>query len=316
MIEEEETSQQMRVNEVADTKAQVQYDGTEREGVKQVTFLSYEETTAKKEADDSRTANATSREDECFRIRIVYETLGDDGASMRKACMIEGDKVFEADMIEEVAMTNDIESEVAMNESTADSRVETFSTLVLETSAVAPVCKCETREMEGSGGKMKAQHEEEEDQRRKGIPTPIVETSAVLPVHQRETGETECVGRKEEDRKGKEEDKVNEQEQIDSVTPVPDSSAIEPMCGHKTEYNGGGDEETIWLKVSIHGGKDVANEEAKDGGAVEFNEEAAFNKEGRVKNRSVFRAERRKIHMKADRPNPPCSRKARKSIPT
>ena len=32
MIEEEETSQQMRVNEVANTKAQVQDDGTEREG--------------------------------------------------------------------------------------------------------------------------------------------------------------------------------------------------------------------------------------------------------------------------------------------
>ena len=47
VIEEEETSQQMRVNEVADTKAQVQYDDTQREGVKQVTFLSYEETTAK-----------------------------------------------------------------------------------------------------------------------------------------------------------------------------------------------------------------------------------------------------------------------------
>ena len=40
VINEEETSQQMRVNEVADTKAQVRYDGTEREGVKQVTFLS------------------------------------------------------------------------------------------------------------------------------------------------------------------------------------------------------------------------------------------------------------------------------------
>ena len=74
MIEEEDTSQQMRVNEVADTKAQVRYDGTEREGAKQVTFLSYEETTAKEEVDDSRTANATSREDECFGTRIVYET--------------------------------------------------------------------------------------------------------------------------------------------------------------------------------------------------------------------------------------------------
>ena len=43
---------------------------------------------------------------------------------MRKSCMIEEDKKFEA---KEVAMTNDIESEVAMDESTADSRVETLS---------------------------------------------------------------------------------------------------------------------------------------------------------------------------------------------
>ena len=89
MIKEEETSQEMRVNEVADAKAHVWYDGTER-GVKQVTFLSYEETTAKEEADDLRTANATLREDKCFGTRIVYETSGDEGASMRKACLIEG----------------------------------------------------------------------------------------------------------------------------------------------------------------------------------------------------------------------------------
>ena len=43
VIEEDETSQQMRVNEVADTKAQIRYDGTEREGAKQVTFSSYGE---------------------------------------------------------------------------------------------------------------------------------------------------------------------------------------------------------------------------------------------------------------------------------
>ena len=162
VIEEEETSQQMQVNEVADTKAQVRYDCTEREGAKQVTFLSHEETTTKDEGDESRMANATLREDGSFRTRIVFETLGDDGASMRKACMIEGDKVFEVEVIEEVAMTNDIESEVAMDESTADSRVETFSTLIPETSAVAPVCQRETGETEGGDGKTKAQHEEED----------------------------------------------------------------------------------------------------------------------------------------------------------
>ena len=216
VIEEDETSQQMRVNEVADTKAQVRYDSTEREGAKQVTFSSYGERTTKDEADESRTANATSRQDDCFgtRIvtRIVFETSGDDGASMIKACMIEGDKVFEADVIEDVAMTNNIESEVAMDESTTDSHVETFPTLDPETSAVAPVCQRETGETEGGDGKTKAQHEEEEDRGQKGIPTPILETSAVVPKRQRETGEKKCVGGKAEDRKGDEEEKVTEPE--------------------------------------------------------------------------------------------------------
>ena len=108
VIEEDETSQQMRVKEVADTKAQIGYDGTEREGAKQVTFSSYGERTAKDEADESRMANGTSREDGCYRTRIVFETSGDDDPSMIKAYMIEGDKVFEANVIEDVAMTNDI----------------------------------------------------------------------------------------------------------------------------------------------------------------------------------------------------------------
>ena len=85
------------------------------EGVEQATFSSYRETTAKDEADDSRTVNATSREDECFRTRVVFETSGDEGASMSKACLIKGDKKCEADMIEEIAMKKDIESEVAMD---------------------------------------------------------------------------------------------------------------------------------------------------------------------------------------------------------
>ena len=284
VIEEDETSQQMRVNEVADTKAQIRYDGTEREGAKQVTFSSYGERTAKDEADESRTANATSRQDDCFGTRIVFETSGDDGASMIKACMIEGDKVFEADVIEDVAMTNDIESKVAMDESTADSRVETFPTLDPETSAVAPVCQRETGETEGGDGKTKAQHKEEEDQGRKGIATPILETSAIVHVRQRETGETECVGGKAEDWKG--EDKVNVHERRDSFTPVPETSAVEPVCRHKTEYKGGGGEEKIWLEVTIHGGKDVPDEEVKDGAVIEFDGEATCGKEGRVDNRS------------------------------
>ena len=58
-------------------------------------------------------------------------------------------------------MKNDIESEMAMDESMADSRVETFPTLDPETSAVVPVCQRETEETEGGGGKTKAQHDKE-----------------------------------------------------------------------------------------------------------------------------------------------------------
>ena len=43
-----------------------------------------------------------------------------------------------------------------MDESMADDRVETFSTLVPKTSAVAPVCQHETEESDGGSGKMKA----------------------------------------------------------------------------------------------------------------------------------------------------------------
>ena len=147
------------------------------------------------------------------------------------------------------------------------------------------MCQRETGETEGGNGKKKTQHKEEEDQRQKGIPTPVLETSAVVHMRQRETGEMECVGGKAEDRKGDEEDKVNEHERRDSFILVLEISAVKPMCLHKTEDKGGGGEETIWLEASIHGGKDVADEEAKDGAAVEFDGEAAFGKEGRVENR-------------------------------
>ena len=76
------------------------------------------------------------------------------------------------------------------------------------------------------------------------------------------------------------------------------------MCRHKTEDKGGGDEETIWLEASIHGGKNVANEEAKDEAAVELDGEAACGKKGRVENQSNqktirlgFRPKRWKIHI-------------------
>ena len=76
----------------------------------------------------------------------------------------------------------------------------------------------------------------------------------VVPVLQRETGETECVGEKAEDQKRDADDKVNDHERRDSSTPILKTSAVEPVCRHKTEEKGGGDEET-WLEASIHRGK-------------------------------------------------------------
>ena len=196
VIKEEETSQQMHTNDAANAKAQVKYDDIVGESVEEATFSSSGETTTKDETNDSRMVNATSRENECLRTCIVFETSSDEGASMSNACFIKGDKKCETDMIEEIATENDIESEMAMDESTADGHVETFLTPDLETSAVAPLCQRETGETEGGGGKTKAHHEEEEDRGRKDFPTPILETSAVAPLCQRETGETEGGGGK------------------------------------------------------------------------------------------------------------------------
>ena len=58
VMEEEETFSQIHTNDAANT-----------EGVEQATFLSWRETTAKDEVDDSRMVNAISREDECFKTR-------------------------------------------------------------------------------------------------------------------------------------------------------------------------------------------------------------------------------------------------------
>ena len=84
-------------------------------------------------ADDSRTVNATLREDECSGTCILFETSSGEGTRMSKACVIQGDKNCEVDVIEDIATKKDIESEVAMNESMVDGHVKTFSTLVPET---------------------------------------------------------------------------------------------------------------------------------------------------------------------------------------
>ena len=84
-------------------------------------------------------------------------------------------------------------------------------------------------------------------------------------------------------RKGDEDNKVNDHERRDSFTLISKTSAIEPVCRHKTEEKGGGGEETL-VEASIHGGKDVANEEVKDRAAVEFMERqnAARKEESRT----------------------------------
>ena len=193
VIKEEETSQQRWSNDTANTKAQVRYDNTTGEGVEQDAFSSCKETMMKNETNESRVANATSSEDKCFGTRIVSETSSDEGASMSKACMIKGDKKCEADMIEEIATKNDIESEVAMDESMADGHVETFSTLVPETWADASESKRETQETEGGGEEVKAEAntcEEEGDVKMKRVdddheetfPTKVLETWALTDV--------------------------------------------------------------------------------------------------------------------------------------
>ena len=85
---------------------------------------------------------------------------------------------------------------------------------------------------------------------------------------------------------------------------------VAPECKRKTREMGGGREET-WLKVSVHGGKDVADEEAKDGAAIEFDGEAECGEETRAENRSswkmirpIFRPKRKKNPMRVDRLGP------------
>ena len=154
MDEEEVASQRLRTNDVANTKTEVRYDGTTGEEVEQAILSSCEETTTKDKADDLRVANTTSRVEEGFGI-WVSETSREKGVSIIDACMIEGDKECEADVIEEVATKDDIESEVAMNESMADGRGKTLPTLILEISAVAFKKQHETEETEGCGEKTK-----------------------------------------------------------------------------------------------------------------------------------------------------------------
>ena len=133
VIDEEETSRQMQTNDAANTKAQVRYDSTMGEGVKQATFSNYGGTTVKRKTGDSRGGNVALRVDEHFGTHVVSEISSNEGASMREACVIKGCKECEVDVIEVVATRNDIESQMANEESTVNDCVETFPTLDLET---------------------------------------------------------------------------------------------------------------------------------------------------------------------------------------
>ena len=73
------------------------------------------------------------------------------------ACMIEGEKSCEADVIEEVATKDDIESKGAMNESMADGRGKTLLTLIPEILVVASEKQRETEETKGGGEKTKTE---------------------------------------------------------------------------------------------------------------------------------------------------------------
>ena len=64
--------------------------------------------------------------------------------------MIEDRKAYGG---EEIAMDNGIQSEVAMDKLSVIDGAEDFSTLVLETLAVVPVCQRETGETKGGGKK-------------------------------------------------------------------------------------------------------------------------------------------------------------------
>ena len=83
MDDEEVTSQQLRRNDVANTKTKVRYDGTKGEGVEQPILSSCGDTTAKDKPDDLRVTNTTmtSRVEEGSETQLL-ETSGDEGVSI------------------------------------------------------------------------------------------------------------------------------------------------------------------------------------------------------------------------------------------
>ena len=136
----------MRTNDVDNTKTEARYVSTTGLGVEKVILSAHGETTTKDNADDLRVAKTTVtlKVEEGFGTQL-FETSGDNVVSIINVCMIEEGKECEAYGFEEIATDNKIESEVAMDELMADGGVETFPTLILETSAVVSENQCEDR---------------------------------------------------------------------------------------------------------------------------------------------------------------------------
>ena len=74
-----------------------------------------------------------------------------------EACSIKKVNGYEAHEIEEIATKNDIQSEMAMDESMVDGHVETFLTLHLETCAIVSENRCKTQETRGDGKNQKVE---------------------------------------------------------------------------------------------------------------------------------------------------------------
>ena len=186
----------LRKNDEANMKAEIQHDGTTGERVEQDTHSSCERTMAKDKADNSSVEGN-------FGIQVP-ETSGQKGVSIIDVCIIDADKECEADVIKEVATKDEIESEVAMDESMADCHIETSPPLIPETPAVAIERQRETEETEGGGEKTNVEADEYDEEiaekNAKGETTKegntedscqqYLETSAVVSENQRETGET------------------------------------------------------------------------------------------------------------------------------
>ena len=219
----------------------------------------------KKIDDDSRTAYATSREDECFGTRIVFETSDNEGASLIKAC-VKGDKECKADMIEDLATKIDIK-EVATNKTTSvdGEHSKTFLTMVPETWAIASENRHETQEMEGDKkgkdqdgvqNKESEQSSERDDDGHVGHVDPkdefatSIEEDNGCDAHEIDEAATKNVIKEV----GMNDmTKAVDQMHMESSTPVLETSAVVPMSQRETgETEGDSEEEKD--KAMVKGG--------------------------------------------------------------